>query len=119
MMNISLNRYRSLLVDYVRPLRWQVALLGLMLLGKIGMDLLSPQILRYFIDTALLDTGAAETLTNAALLFVGVALANQVLSVGATYVGENVGWTATNALRGDLAAHCLRLDMSFHKARTS
>ena len=33
-------------------------------------------------------------------------------------MGQYVGWTATNALRGDLAAHCLRLDMSFHKART-
>jgi ABC-type multidrug transport system fused ATPase/permease subunit len=29
-----------------------------------------------------------------------------------------VGWTATNDLRADLALHCLRLDMSFHKKRT-
>jgi ABC-type multidrug transport system fused ATPase/permease subunit len=29
-----------------------------------------------------------------------------------------VGWTATNALRADLAEHCLYLDMSFHNART-
>ena len=35
-----------------------------------------------------------------------------------TYVGEDVSWTATNALRADLTQHCLRLDMDFHNART-
>jgi ATP-binding cassette subfamily B protein/ATP-binding cassette subfamily C protein len=37
-----------------------------------------------------------------------------VVAVGATYVGEDVAWTTTNALRDELAAHCLRLDMRFH-----
>jgi ABC-type multidrug transport system fused ATPase/permease subunit len=32
------------------------------------------------------------------------------------YLGQNVAWTATNALRLDLTLHCLRLDMPFHKA---
>jgi ABC-type multidrug transport system fused ATPase/permease subunit len=31
---------------------------------------------------------------------------------------SSVSWTATNGLRADLAAHCLRLDLSFHKAPT-
>src|SRR5919197_4715210 len=39
-------------------------------------------------------------------------------SVAATYFSEGVGWAATNALREDLMDHCLRLDLSFHKART-
>jgi ATP-binding cassette subfamily B protein len=38
----------------------------------------------------------------------------QVVSVSATYVGENVAWTATNNLRAALAYHCLHLDMGFH-----
>ncbi len=29
-----------------------------------------------------------------------------------------IGWTATNELRADLTAHCLRLDQSFHKERS-
>src|SRR6185503_8313345 len=41
-----------------------------------------------------------------------------LLLLGATYVGENVAWNATNDLRAGLALHCLRLDMTFHKART-
>ena len=48
-------------------------------------------------------------------LFMGVALVRQAIHVAATYVGENVAWTATNLLRADLALHCLKLDMSFHK----
>src|SRR5205814_6289858 len=39
-------------------------------------------------------------------------------SVIATYCSERIAWTATNALRSDLALHCLRLDLSFHKSRT-
>src|SRR6266508_4522510 len=47
-----------------------------------------------------------------------MALAAQAAAVYGTYLSETVGWTATNALRYDLAAHLLRLDMSFHKTRT-
>ena len=37
-----------------------------------------------------------------------------MVGVSATYVGENVAWTATNALRAEMARHCLNLDMSYH-----
>jgi ABC-type multidrug transport system fused ATPase/permease subunit len=47
-----------------------------------------------------------------------LALVNQVLAVVATYLSENISWTATNALRTDLVKHCLRLDLSFHKLHT-
>jgi ATP-binding cassette, subfamily B, bacterial len=116
-MRIPLTQYWSLLVTYLRPQRARVALLAALLLGSIGLQIANPQLLRYFIDTAQAG-GAIATLVRAALLFIGVALLNQMLSVAATYVGENVGWTATNLLRADLALHCLRLDLSFHKART-
>jgi ATP-binding cassette subfamily B protein len=35
-----------------------------------------------------------------------------------TYLGENVAWTATNALRAELAEHALNLDMKFHNDHT-
>jgi ABC-type multidrug transport system fused ATPase/permease subunit len=117
MMNIPLQRYWNLLVAYLRPQWLSVAGLTLLLGAGIALQLLNPQILRGFIDSAVAG-GAPEALTMSALLFIGVALLNQALSIGATYLGENVSWTATNALRADLAAHCLRLDLSFHKART-
>ncbi|HEU4326407.1 MAG TPA: ABC transporter ATP-binding protein [Roseiflexaceae bacterium] len=116
-MQISLQRYWTLLATYLRPQRLRFAALAALLLGSIGLELLNPQILRGFIDTALAG-GSEASLLQTALLFAGVALAQQIVAVLARYVSENVGWTATNALRGDLVEHCLRLDQSFHKART-
>ena len=116
-MNISLKQYWSLLANYLTPQRPRVIALALLVFASIGLQLVNPQIVRYFIDTATRG-GAMRDLIAAALVFLGVAVVQQLLSVAATYYGENVAWTATNALRADLAAHCLRLDMSFHKART-
>ena len=116
-MKIPLRQYWNLLSGYLRPQRRNAVWLTLLLLGSIGLQLVNPQIMRYFIDTAQAG-GASETLFTAALLFIGIALTHQVVSVVATYVSENVAWTATNALRADLADHCLRLDMSFHSAHT-
>lgn len=116
-MNVPLKRYLALLSEYLRPQSQRVLVLAVLLFSSVGLQLLNPQILRAFIDTATVQ-GSQRDMFIAALLFIGVALANQAFSVGAAYLGENIGWTATNALRADLAAHCLKLDMSFHKART-
>jgi ATP-binding cassette, subfamily B, bacterial len=116
-MNASLTRHRNLLLGYLRPQWPQVLLLAVLLLSGIGLELLNPQILRGFIDTAA-QGGAIAQLTRAALLFIGVALIQQLVTVVATYLSQSVGWTATNALRSDLLAHCLGLDMAFHKAHT-
>jgi len=116
-MPLPLQQYWNLLVDYLSPQRIRVTWLAITLLSSIGLQILNPQILRYFIDTAVAG-GSEQALFAAALLFTGVALVTQVLAVAATYFGENVAWTATNALRADLAEHCLKLDLSFHKSRT-
>lgn len=100
-------------VVYVNAQKWRrVALLCGLLLAGIGFELLNPQIVRYFVDTAR-ASGPVEVLTGAALLFLAVALLSQVVTVAETYVAENLGWTATNALRADLAQHCLDLDTAF------
>ncbi|HUP26795.1 MAG TPA: ABC transporter ATP-binding protein [Chloroflexia bacterium] len=116
-MNVPARKYGELLIRYLRPQKLRVYLLMGLIFGSIGLQLANPQVLRYFIDSAT-GGGALSGLTTAALLFLGLALFNQVLTVAATYVGENVGWTATNMLRVDLTLHCLKLDMGFHKART-
>ncbi|MCB0088376.1 MAG: hypothetical protein KDE54_10720, partial [Caldilineaceae bacterium] len=116
-MNIPLKSYYRLLAQYLRPQRTQVFWMALLLLFNIGLRLVNPQIMRFFIDAAL-NGGAMQTLMQAALLFLGVAVLGQALAVAATYFSERVAWTATNALRYDLTAHCLNLDLSFHKTRT-
>jgi len=124
-LKIPLRQYWNLLIDYLRPQWPRVLLLTVLLLGSIGLQLVNPQIVRRFIDAATQiggpDIDAAATtaqLRNTALLFIGLAFLQQVVSVTATYLSAIVGWTSTNALRADLAEHCLRLDMSFHNAHT-
>ena len=116
-MRIPLRQYWDLLVDYLRPEWRKTTLLAVLLFSGIGLQLLNPQIMRSFIDAAL-ARAELGTLATYALLFIAVGLVNQVLTVATTYVGQDVGWRATNRLREDLARHCLNLDLGFYHART-
>ncbi|HRV95993.1 MAG TPA: ABC transporter ATP-binding protein, partial [Anaerolineae bacterium] len=116
-MELPLNRYWALLAQYLAPLRLKVGLLATLIFSGIALQLVNPQFIRYFIDTAT-TTSDTRPLYLAALTFLGASLLLQGISVAATYVGEDVGWQSTNQLRADLARHCLHLDMSFHNDRT-
>ncbi len=106
-----------LLATYLRPQWPRVLVLGLLLVTTVGLRLVSPQILRAFIDEA--TAGApVQALVWIALIFLGAALALQIASVAEVYVAENVGLTATNWLRADLTLHVLRLDPAFHATHT-
>ena len=114
---IPVRQYWNLLVDYLRPYRPRVVLLAVLLFTGIAFQLINPQIIRSFIDQAIEGAERPE-LVRLALIFAVLAVGHQALSVFSTYLAENIGWSATNELRGDLAEHCLRLDMGFHKTRT-
>jgi ABC-type multidrug transport system fused ATPase/permease subunit len=106
-----------LATTYLRPEWRRVLLLALLLGGSIALQLVNPQLLRSFIDTARAG-GAGSALTAAALVFLGVALAAQVVSVGESHVATDLAQRATNALRADLTLHCLHLDSAWHNAHT-
>lgn len=112
-MKIPFQQYWDLLASYIRPQIGRFSLLAALLFSSIAMQLINPQIMRYFID-ATQTSVPASTLLTAALAFIGIAILQQVVGVSATYTGENVAWTATNALRAEMARHCLHLDMSYH-----
>ncbi len=116
-MNLPVSQYYQLLSDYLRPQWKRVTLLAILLFGTIGLQLLSPQIVRQFIDAAAAGV-ANQTLVRMGLLYLLVTLVNQVLRTGAAYLTEDVKWRATNWLRNDLARHCLDLDMAFHNEHT-
>ena len=116
-MNLPLKAYYNLLSDYLAPQRSKVILLALLILGGIVLQLVSPQIVRRFIDTAQAG-GDMSVLMQSAILFLIVALVRQVIRLGAAYVTEDVKWRATNWLRNDLSAHCMKLDMKFHNGLT-
>ncbi|MFD0590092.1 ABC transporter ATP-binding protein [Paenibacillus sp. GCM10027627] len=112
------NHYYFMLRKYLLPQKSALIGLTLLLFSSIALQLINPQIIRYFIDTAQSDK-PLELLMYAALMFIGFSLVGQIIGVTATYVSENLAWRSTNKLRGDLAEHCMKLDMSFHKSNTS
>ena len=116
-MKLSLQKYWQLLSRHIRPQKRRFVLLAGLLFGSIGLQIINPQIMRGFIDAAL-SSGPLNQLMVSAVAFIGIAIFQQVISVMVTYLGENVAWTATNALRAELAWHCLNLDMSFHNQHT-
>ncbi len=112
-----MEQQRRLLVTYLRPLQGKVALLAALIFASIGLQLANPQIIRFFIDTAVSGTDRGPLLT-AALAFLAISLLAQATGIAAVYVGEDVGWRATNRLRADLTRHSLGLDMAFHNAHS-
>lgn len=102
------------LMQYLRTQKTSVLLLSLSLVVGIGLQLINPQITRYFIDEA--TKGATvNNLIIAALMFIAVAFVGQLVKLVSIYLGENVAWRATNDMRIDLIKHCINLDMTFHK----
>jgi ATP-binding cassette subfamily B protein len=114
---IPIGAYWRLLRRYLAPQQGAAALMAALLLVSAALRLAAPQVVRAFIDAAL--AGARqEILVRTAIVFFLVTLTKEGLDLLATYWGERVAWTATNALRIDVAAHLVRLDLTFHKAHT-
>src|SRR5262245_53715522 len=111
-LHLPTTGYLPLLTRYLRPHRLRVAALAALLLAAAALQLAGPQLLRSFIDAAL-GGAPPSTLARLAAIFFAAALAGQLATVATQYTAEDVGWAATNALRADLAAHCLQLDLGF------
>ena len=111
---IPVRAYFRLFTGYLRPHRAKATLLGALLLTTIALQLANPQLIKRFIDGAVAGE-PASALIPIAIAFIVIALTHQLFAVWATYLAEQIGWSATNQLRADLTDHVLRLDMGFHK----
>lgn len=109
--------YWTLLVTYCKPQWPGVMLLAALLFGSISLEIINPQLIRAFIDSAIAGS-SLQSLLLTGLIFLGASLAQQAIGVGTTYMSEQVGWIATNQLRSDVTRHCLQLDLAFHHAHT-
>ena len=116
-MKLPFKAYWDLLSQHIRPQKGRFAILITLLVTSIGLRIVNPQVMRAFIDSALAGE-ALQTLSVTALTFIAIAIVQQILAVCVTYLGESVAWTATNALRAELARHALNLDMRFHNDHT-
>lgn len=113
-MNIPLGEYWRLLSRYLVAQRSEALSMAVLLLASTGVNLAAPQIERAFIDNALAGAPTA-LLVRTALGFFLAQLAYRALNLLARYRVQQVAWTATNALRIDLVAHLVQLDLDFHK----
>lgn len=111
--NPSLKMYRDLLYEHIKPQAASFFLLLVLVLASVVLRVFGPQLMRGFIDSALAGKAAAALVASASA-YLAVALLGQGVAIGSNYLGEKVSWTASNALRGELAAHALALDMGFH-----
>ena len=116
-MKTTLKQYAQLLSAYLRPQWVRVLILSIIVLANIGLNLMNPQVLKTFIDTAT-SGGTLDTLIGAGVLYMGIAILSQLATAGETYTAENIGLIATNQMRADLTIHCLSLDPTFHNAHT-
>ncbi|NJN18064.1 MAG: ABC transporter ATP-binding protein [Oscillochloris sp.] len=114
---MPLKRYWQLLSTYLHSHRRRAVLLAVLVLAGIGLQLLGPQLIAGFLDIAASGAAGAALLLLAAA-YIAAGLAQRAAALGAIYVGENLGWLATNALRADLSRHVVGLDMGFHKVHT-
>ena len=112
---IPVRAYFRLFSGYLKPHRPKAVLLAGIMLVAIALQLVNPQLIKQFIDGA---TGGkpASDLIPIAVAFMAVAVVHQILVVWATFLAEQIGWSATNQLRMDLTDHVLHLDMGFHKS---
>lgn len=116
-MNTNSPSYRATLTTYLLPLKGKVVVLALTLLGSISLQLVIPLLLARFIDNFPAGEAAAG-LVAIGIAYLVAGLVNQLFSAWSTYLGADIGWTATNRLRFDLTKHMLNLDMGFHNEHT-
>jgi len=110
----SARRTVRLLAAYLSGRKALVAGLGFAILTSNGLRLVNPLILRSFID-AIVGGATGSQLYRHAGLFMALALAVQALAVVAAWLGQDLGWKATNDLRLDIMRSCMAMDLGYHK----
>ncbi len=113
----TLAYYVQLQKRYLRLRSGRFIALATLFLVGIGMSLLGPQIVRFFIDTAQ-QQGGLSRLYIAASIFIGVGLADRATQTLTAFLSQDLAWRGTNRLRSDLVRHLLSLQLSFYSAHT-
>ena len=90
--------YFDFMSKYLKPHLLKLIFLMLGVTISIGLQLFNPQLIRFFIDSALAGK-PTDVLINAALIFISIAFLQQLLVVGTAYLSKKIGWQATNSLR--------------------
>lgn len=115
-MSTATSRWRAL-GALMRPDARRWTGLGLLVALSSGFSLAGPLVVRRIIDLAG-EGGTADELTSLALVFLGLAVATQIILVIVSWCSTVTAWHTTNQIRLQLAEHVLGLDHEFHRRHT-
>lgn len=107
----------ALLRTYLLPQWWQLFLLLILLGASAGLQGGNPQILGFFLATAI-GNGPLSVLRLSASFFLILGVLHQVSRILTASISGHLAWSTTNRLRADGVEQCLRLDMPFHTSHT-
>lgn len=107
------HKHLSLLSIYVSPYKRKMLMIALLIFINVGIKVINPQIIRYYLDSVQSVTDLS-VITNAALLFIGMAIIQEIIYIVNVYFSVDLAWITTNNLRFDLFKHTSNLDMTFH-----
>ncbi len=113
MPTLSVKKYWDLQLQYVGPYKLKILALAISLLIFTSLDLLLPQVIRYYIDVVQ-TSQIINRLIFAGLLYLIFSIIKSFIDMLQSYLIQDLSWTSTNDLRSDLIKHCIGLDMSFH-----
>lgn len=113
------NKYfGSFLIKYLKGQKKAMMLLALFFIGNIVLQILSPQVLSYFIDSA--ESGKTfRYISMIVFIYVVTIVLNMAVDVCESYFAQRFGWNITTSFRKDVMAHFLKIDMENHEKWTS
>ena len=114
------SRWRAL-AALLRPDARRWVGLGVLVGVSSALSLAGPLVVRRVVDVATQGVGKVGTtgrLVALALLFLAIAVATQLITVGVAWFATATAWRTTNEIRLRMARHVLGLDHEFHRTHT-
>lgn len=115
---IKKKYFGSFLMKYLKGQKKVIILLTIFFVINIVLQIFSPQVLSYFIDSA--ESGKTlEYISMIVLMYMVTIALNMAGGVCESYFAQSFGWKITNSFRKDVMAHFLKIDMEHHEKWTS
>lgn len=110
--------FGKFLMKYLKGQKKEMLLLAVFFIGNIVLQIVSPQVLSYFIDSA--KSGKTlRFISMIVLIYIGTIILSMAGNVCESYFSQRFGWKITNTFRRDVLAHFLKIDMEHHEKWTS
>ena len=112
-MKLPFQKHLSLLKTYVAPFKLRVLVISILILLNVRIKIISPQIIKFYLDSVT-TTADLSVIQTAVILFIGLAIVQEIVYIINVYLSVDLAWLTTNNLRLDLFRHTANLDMTYH-----